>query len=110
MPTWDKTNRSVKCDCGNLKSWDRGACERCEFLDGARGSDFELIQCLREANIATIAELAYATGRPRESVHRTLKRLREKGRIGVMRPTDGMGPGGSGAPGFVYKLVDEGAA
>jgi predicted transcriptional regulator len=98
------------CDCGQQKDrFDHQACKRCMYLDGRTASDFELIQLLREASDGYTAKaLAGELGRERESVHVSLQRLRQTGRVMRLLDAEGRDDESRGRPAYLYRLVDKG--
>ena len=82
--------KSDECECGNEKSTKMDACNRCTYLDGTARWGF-IIDALRGTDGLTLAELAAITGKHREALQRTFKRLLEIGRVRrYLRETDGM--------------------
>lgn len=101
------------CDCGRMKvRFDHAACARCMYLDGKTTCDFELIQLLREVSDGlTCKTLVRETGRAREGLERSLKRLCARGRVIRLSDAEGGGDEESrGRPAFLYRLIDTGVA
>lgn len=76
------------CECGNEKSNNAEACDRCTYLDGTRGSS-RIIEALRTATGLSIAEICGVLGTPYDwhnggaarSIHRTVVSLMKSGRV-----------------------------
>lgn len=104
----NRENFSLRCECGRPKKYTSEACARCRYLDGSVATDFDVISILREVSDGlTSAAISAETGRYRESVQRTLQRLRRAGRVTAVEDLD---DNGAGRPALVYRLIDKGAA
>lgn len=79
-PQWKPPSR-LWCDCGNPKSSNMEGCHRCQFLDGARAQQTDIINALRGTDGLTTAELLAATGRFDSALRKSLKTLLTNGRV-----------------------------
>lgn len=107
-----RENTSGTCECGRRKLTSVAACDRCIYLDGSTIQDFEMIQLLRESSDGyTVQALVAETGRVRESVYASLRRLERKGRVIRLQDAEGGGDQETrGRPAHLYRLIDRGMA
>ena len=104
-----RREENYTCECGNPKRKTRNACDRCTYLDGRGGAEWEVISLLRESSEGSAADaLAFELGVQVQSVYGTLHNLIRKGRL--VRFSHVAGGGGRGRPAYMYRLVDDGRA